>query len=83
MSEHEIQSAQPLMTDREVAKMLKRSPGTLRNDRMRGRGPKFVKLGRQIRYRLEDVMAYIESGGGTIAALLAGIFSWNWELLLL
>jgi len=31
---------------------------TLVNWRCEGRGPKYIKLGRRIRYRLEDVEAY-------------------------
>ena len=31
---------------------------TMRNWRCKGRGPAYLKLGRSIRYRLEDIEAY-------------------------
>ena len=48
-----------LITEKQFAEMLKRSVATIRRDRRAGRGPKFIRIGRQIRYRLEDVQAYI------------------------
>jgi len=34
---------------------------TLRNWRVRGEGPKFLKIGRLVRYRLSDVLAWEEA----------------------
>ena len=74
---HENDREENFMTEREVAQLLNRSVKTLRNDRSLGRGPKFVKLGRTVRYRLAEVLAYANSrGGGTIAALLACLLDW-------
>ena len=62
-----------LMTEKEVAQFLKVSVNTLRNYRSLGIGPLFVKLGRSVRYRMADVLAWVNGkGGGTVAALLAG-----------
>lgn len=36
-------------------------PGTLANWRVQGKGPKFVKVGRKIWYKLEDIAAYERS----------------------
>jgi predicted DNA-binding transcriptional regulator AlpA len=71
MPEHSrnIQTAQ-LMSEREVAQMLNCSAKTLRNDRSMGRGPKWVKIGRLVRYRIEDVLAYIDANPGGIVTLL-------------
>ena len=48
-----------LLTPQEVSDLLKISVGTLENWRMRGHGPKYLKLGGQhqspVRYRLQDV----------------------------
>jgi len=74
---HAYEREEQFMTEREVAQFLNRSVKTLRNDRSLGRGPKFVKFGRTVRYRLADVLAYANSRtGGTIAALLAYMIDW-------
>lgn len=52
----------PLLTAEEAAQHLRRSSKTLEADRLRGSGPRFVKLGRSVRYRLSDLEAYIEKG---------------------
>lgn len=49
-----------LLTQDEVAKLLKVTTGTLANYRVTGKGPRFVKGGR-IQYRRSDVQAYLES----------------------
>jgi len=50
---------QELLTQDQVAEILQVHPGTLENWRMRGEGPRFVKLGAKrrspIRYKREDV----------------------------
>jgi len=50
-----------LLTDVEVATFLGCAVQTLRNMRWRGTGPHYVKLGggRMVRYRPEDVEAFI------------------------
>lgn len=71
---------EPLMTEQEVAQLLKRSVKTLRNDRSAGRGPKWLKLGRSIRYRPADVIEWLHDktgGGGTAVALVAGLLGYN------
>ena len=42
----------------EVAMRLRTSVGTLSNWRMRGNGPKYIKLGRKILYPLREVEAF-------------------------
>lgn len=49
-----------LLTDVEAAKELRLSPYTLRNWRVQGRGPRWVMLGRAVRYRPEDLQEYCE-----------------------
>ncbi len=64
-----------LLTAEEVARILGLSEGTLKCWRVRRRrdGPPFVKLGSRprgrVRYRLEDIMAYIEQGRRDVARL--------------
>jgi hypothetical protein len=45
-------------SQRELARRLKISPRTLEGWRWRGTGPRFVKAGGRVLYRLEDVEAF-------------------------
>jgi excisionase family DNA binding protein len=47
--------AYEIMSTREAANYLRVSPSTLEHMRIVGRGPKFFRIGRQVRYRLEDL----------------------------
>lgn len=47
-------------TDIEVAERLGVSRFTVRSWRLKGTGPKFLKMGRAVRYRPEDVQEYEE-----------------------
>lgn len=56
---------EPRLTTAELAKRWDMNPGTLRNWRSSGKGPRFVTLGRRrkgknppVRYRLADVVEY-------------------------
>jgi predicted DNA-binding transcriptional regulator AlpA len=54
------QQAEPLMSMQEVASLLKMpSVGTLRNWRASGYGPPGFRVGRYVRYRRSDVLAWI------------------------
>ncbi len=48
------------LTDVEVAERLGVSPFTVRAWRFKGIGPRFLKFGRAVRYRPEDVDAYLQ-----------------------
>ena len=50
-----------LLTDREAAKELGLKVPTLRFWRMCGRGPKFIRMGRAVRYSPTDLMDYIKA----------------------
>jgi hypothetical protein len=49
-----------LVDEKETARIMKRGVQTLRNDRALRRGLPFVKVGRSVRYDLEDIRKYIE-----------------------
>jgi len=55
----EIDTLDELLTSRQVADYLGTSEAVLTQERYRGIGPKFVRLGRRIRYRASDIRAYI------------------------
>ncbi len=57
-----LQNLNRLLTDEELAKFLKISPGTLRHYRYSGSVKiPYIRVGGSIRYRIEDVLAYLDS----------------------
>jgi predicted DNA-binding transcriptional regulator AlpA len=48
----------PLLETREAAKELGLSPRTLEGWRCRREGPAYLKIGRRVKYRPEDIEAY-------------------------
>ncbi len=53
-----------VVTEREAARVLSVSPAALRRWRREGRGPEFLRVERCIRYRFNDLLAYLEKCGG-------------------
>lgn len=49
-----------LLTGREAASLLRLSERTLERHRTTGTGPRYVALGRAIRYRRRDLLDWIE-----------------------
>jgi hypothetical protein len=49
-----------LATTDEVATFLRKPPRTLEQWRYRGVGPRYVKAGRDVRYRWQDVETWLE-----------------------
>jgi len=49
-----------LLTEREYARITKRSVASVRRDRLLRQGCPYVKLGALVRYRPEDVKAHLE-----------------------
>jgi excisionase family DNA binding protein len=58
---------QNFLTEKEVAKQIKVSLGSLRRWRLLQRGPRFIKVGALVRYRAEDLEQWLETlpAGGT------------------
>ena len=52
--------AEKLLTQTEVAKILKKSPAWLERSRWNGSGPPYRKIGRHIRYPLDALNEWIE-----------------------
>ena len=50
---------QPLLTQRQCAEALALSERTLERFRVSGIGPKFVRMGKSVRYQLSDVEAWV------------------------
>ncbi len=53
---------QRLLTTAEAAEFVQLSQPHLEKCRCYGTGPRFVRLGRSVRYRIEDLQAWIASG---------------------
>jgi len=49
----------PLLTTQAAAELLCLDPGTLAQLRVKGTGPRFVKMGQAVRYRVEDLQAWL------------------------
>lgn len=49
-----------LVSEIEAANILNLSVQTLRNWRNQRKGPPYVKIGRAVRYQMDDVSAYID-----------------------
>ncbi len=45
----------------EAAKLLRKKPESLRNDRHLGRGVDYYKMGKKVFYAIEDILAFIEN----------------------
>jgi hypothetical protein len=48
------------LTEADVSDLTRFAAGTLRNMRSEGRGPRFLRVGKAIRYRRADVVAWLE-----------------------
>ena len=53
---------EPLLTTAEAAEIVRISQAHLEKLRIYGRGPRFVRLGRAVRYRHEDLRIWTEAG---------------------
>ena len=56
-----MKPAEQLATPEEVADYLRKPAKTLTNWRSQGIGPKYRKIGRDVRYDWKDVLAWIEA----------------------
>lgn len=57
---HEVEAGE-LLTESQVSTILGRAPSTLQKDRCYGRGLPYIKTGQQVRYRVGDIVEYIDA----------------------
>jgi hypothetical protein len=62
---HQEGISQPLVDETRAAQLLDLRVKTLRRWRWAGKGPRFVKLGSAVRYRLVDLDEFIAAGQRT------------------
>ena len=51
----------PLLTTQAAAELLCLDPDTLAGLRVRGTGPRYIKMGHSVRYRVEDLQSWVAS----------------------
>jgi predicted DNA-binding transcriptional regulator AlpA len=56
----DMDNIETLLISREAAKLLRLSERTVERHRVAGTGPRFIRLGRAIRYRRRDLLDWIE-----------------------
>lgn len=54
-------SNSPLATAEEAADFLRTTPKRMAQDRWNGTGPRFVKHGRRVLYRWDDLRTYVDA----------------------
>lgn len=54
------EQASPWLTREQVAARLQMQPDTLKWWAVKGKGPRFAKFGRHVRYRISDIIAWEE-----------------------
>lgn len=60
-SSFSIDNPDQLLTEQQAAKRLNISVRTLQAWRVRGGGPVYIKMGRSVRYRLNDLMEWVDT----------------------
>jgi hypothetical protein len=60
VAEIEILKRREYLTDKEVSILFPISPGALRVERSRGRGPSYIKDGKRVLYSKRELIAYFE-----------------------
>jgi len=61
MSEQDQTRVEPVFDTNATAPLLGVTPGTLQVWRCQGKGPRFIKSGSRVVYRLRDINAYLDS----------------------
>lgn len=61
MSTLNLNDGNQFLTTKQASTILGLAPNTLEIWRLRGTGPRYLKLGRAVRYRICDLESYIES----------------------
>ena len=51
----------PLLNQKQYCELTGKADSTAEQDRLYGRGAPFIRMGRSIRYRLDDVVGWLES----------------------
>jgi predicted DNA-binding transcriptional regulator AlpA len=55
-----MENQKKYIKEKEVSEIISRALSTLRNERFLGKGIPYIKIGKSVRYRLDDVIEYME-----------------------
>lgn len=61
MKTHQQPGPEPLIDEHEAAALIGVAPSTMNSWRVKRVGPRFVRVGRLVRYRPDDVRTFVES----------------------
>lgn len=56
-----METQEKYLTEKQVAEITNRAISTMRNDRFLNRGIPYIKIGKSVRYNLQDVISFMES----------------------
>lgn len=56
-----METQEKYLTEKQVAEITNRALSTMRNDRFLNQGIPYIKIGKSVRYNLQDVINYMES----------------------
>jgi len=56
-----MENQKKYITEKEVSEITSRALSTLRNERFLGKGIPYIKIGKSVRYKFDDVIEYMES----------------------
>ena len=51
----------PVLDENELSPVIRRAVSTIQKDRLIGGGVPFIRIGRQVRYRRSDVIAWLDA----------------------
>lgn len=75
VAKRNVDLSRPLVTTPRAAELLGVSPKTVEDWRLKGRGPRFIRLGKAIRYSMKDLEDFVaasvasstsDQGGGRV-----------------
>ena len=72
-----MEPLRPFSSERLVAELLGVRPGTIRKWRMNGKGPPYVRIEGTVRYRAEDIRAWLASAFVDTLSARAGEMNTN------
>jgi hypothetical protein len=56
-----MENQKKYITEKEVSEITSRALSTLRNERFLGKGIPYIKIGKSVRYKFDDVIEFMES----------------------
>ena len=61
METYGMSGIDPLLSDHDLEQITGRARSSWQKDRLSGRGPRFIRIGRLVRYRRSDLEAWLDA----------------------